>query len=292
MYHAPRRPRVVGRTIAPEDAHAHLRLVVLRRSKGAPRGGNPLAQTTRPSSARNGGYDSRNLGASLQGARDGRPQRGVCRHLRLALRLFAKAGGAPRASRAHPECEGATPGETSITHYEYLHAVERGLPIIAFLLDEQYPWPPQLIDGFDATRAGAQPNADKIRALRLSLQQERVVSWFTTPADLEARVSAAVATARLASQLDLQPALLPVSQSGVASDSILEYGIAQAIIGVGDDQHALKIDLATTWWSTRLYLIASLAQRLSEARRIVVVDTRPLAAPSISGPSSTGTTLI
>jgi hypothetical protein len=189
-----------------------------------------------------------------------------------------------------PTVSGATPGETSITHYEYLHAVERGLPIIAFLLDEQYPWPPQLIDGFDATRAGAQPNADKIRALRLSLQQERVVSWFTTPADLEARVSAAVTTAGLASQLDLQPALLPVSQSGVASDSILEQGIAQAIIGAGDDQHALKIDLATTWWSTRLYLIASLAQRLTEARRIVVVDTRPLAAPSISGPSSTGAT--
>src|SRR5271166_1072000 len=82
--------------------------------------------------------------------------------------------------------------ETSITHYEYLRAVQRKLPVMAFLLDEHYPWPPQLIDGFDMTRAQAPPNADKIRALRLLLQQERVVSWFTTPTDLEARVSAAV----------------------------------------------------------------------------------------------------
>jgi len=63
---------------------------------------------------------------------------------------------------------------------------------MAFLLDEHYPWPSQLIDGFDTTCVQAPPNADKIRALRQLLQQERVVSWFTTPTDLEARISAAV----------------------------------------------------------------------------------------------------
>ena len=38
---------------------------------------------------------------------------------------------------------GADIGETSITHYEYLRAVQRKLPVMAFLLDEHYPWPPQ-----------------------------------------------------------------------------------------------------------------------------------------------------
>jgi hypothetical protein len=94
-----------------------------------------------------------------------------------------------------PVVDGAVPGETSITHYEYLRAVQRKLPVMAFLLDEHCPWPPQLIDGFDKSRAQALPNADKIRALRQLLQQERVVSWFTTPTDLEARVSAAVTMA-------------------------------------------------------------------------------------------------
>lgn len=180
----------------------------------------------------------------------------------------------PPVPTHNPLVEGAVVGETSITHYEYLRALQRKLPVMAFLLDEHYPWPPQLIDGFDTSRVQAPANADKIRALRRQLQQERVVSWFTTPSDLEARVSAAVTMAGLTRQLDLQPATALPPGTGVAGDSSAEYGITQAIIAAGDHQRALKIDLATTWWSTRLYLIASLAQRLTQAQRILVVDTR------------------
>ena len=43
--------------------------------------------------------------------------------------------------------DGEVDGETSITEYEYRRAKKRELPIIAFLLDETYPWPPQFIDG-------------------------------------------------------------------------------------------------------------------------------------------------
>lgn len=69
------------------------------------------------------------------------------------------------------------------------------------------------------------------------------------------------------------------AEAGVAGDSSAAQGITQAIITAGDQQRALKIDLATEWWSTRLYLIASLAQRLTPARRILIVDgsTRPQA---------------
>ena len=160
-------------------------------------------------------------------------------------------------------------GDTSITHYEYLRAVERKLPIMAFPLDEHCPWPPHLIDGFDVARQDAPANADAIRALRLQRQKERVVSWFTTPTDLEARVSAAVTTAGLTAQLDLQAATALDPMAGVARDTTAENGIMQAIIAAGDRQRALKIDLATTWWSTRLYLIAALADRLTRARRIL-----------------------
>ena len=171
-----------------------------------------------------------------------------------------------------PKIDGAKPNETSITHYEYLRALQRKLPVIAFLLDEHYPWPPQFIDGFDKTRERAPTNTDQIRALRQSLQQERVVSWFTTPSDLEARVSAAVTMAGLTRQLDLKepaPALPP----NIGDDTSAESGIRQSILNAGDQQRAFKIDLATTWWSTRLYLIASLANRLTQARRILIVDT-------------------
>jgi hypothetical protein len=172
-----------------------------------------------------------------------------------------------------PVVDGADYGQTSITHYEYLRAMQRKLPVMAFLLDELYPWPPQLIDGFDTTRKQAPPNADKIRALRLSLQQERVVSWFTTATDLEARVSAAVTMAGLTRQLNLRPAAALPAFIGAPGDTSTEIGIKEAILAAGDQQRALKIDLATTWWSTRLYLMASLAQRLTQARRILVVHT-------------------
>jgi hypothetical protein len=65
-----------------------------------------------------------------------------------------------------PAVAGATYGQTSITHYEYLRAVERKIPVMAFLLDEQYPWPPHLIDGFDTTRPQAPANAADIRKLK------------------------------------------------------------------------------------------------------------------------------
>ena len=105
--------------------------------------------------------------------------------------IFAwRYGYAPQAGAAPPAVAGATPGQTSITEYEYLRAIERGLPVMAFLLDERWPWPPEFVDGFDQARTGAQPNTNEIRKLRLALQQERVVSWFTTPSDLEARVTA------------------------------------------------------------------------------------------------------
>ena len=188
-----------------------------------------------------------------------------------------------RATKKLPVVAGAVDGKTSITHYEYLRAIQRQLPVMAFLLDEHYPWPPQYIDGFDTTRTKSPATAENIRALRMSLQQERVVSWFTTPTDLEARVSAAVTVAGLTRQLDLQATTALDAQAGVAGDSSAEIGITKAIIEAGDQRRALKIDIATTWWSTRLYLIAVLAQRLTQARRILVVYRKPNTTPANPG---------
>jgi hypothetical protein len=194
-----------------------------------------------------------------------------------------------------PEVAGAKYGQTSITHYEYLRAVQRNLPVMAFLLDEQCPWPPRLIDGFDTMRPQAPANANEIRALRQTLQMERVVSWFTTPTDLEARVSAAVTMAGLTRQLNLQPATALDPKAGTAGDSSAEFGITNSIIAAGDRQRALKLDLATTWWSTRLYLIAALAERLTQVQRILIVNTASAATATSAGlgpavPSSGGET--
>src|SRR5437588_4206496 len=41
---------------------------------------------------------------------------------------------------------GGEAGQTSITHFEYLRAKERGIPVLAFLLEESEPWSPTLVD--------------------------------------------------------------------------------------------------------------------------------------------------
>jgi hypothetical protein len=171
---------------------------------------------------------------------------------------------------------------------------------MAFLLDEQYAWPPKLIDGFDASHPEAPRDSSRIRALRQQLQLERIVSWFTTPSDLEARVSAAVTMAGLTRQLDLQEANALKSGVGSASDSAAREGVKIAIAGAARaSQCALKIDLASTWWSTRLYLLAALAERLTQVRRILIVNTasadadtaiRTAAAAAASG-NDTGSTM-
>lgn len=200
--------------------------------------------------------------------------------------IFAwRYGYVPPASATLPV---AVDGKTSITHFEYLRALQRQLPVMAFLLDEKHPWPPELIDGFDTTRVNAPAKADQIRALRQALRQERMVSWFTTPSDLEARVSAAVTMAGLTRQLDLQQAAALPPNVGVAGDNSTAIGITNAIVEAGDHQRALKIDLATKWWSTRLHLIAALAERLTQARRILIVDTKPFEAVQAGVPVGTG----
>jgi hypothetical protein len=179
----------------------------------------------------------------------------------------------PAPQTQGPPVKDAKWGETSITHYEYLRALERKLPVMAFLLDERCAWPPQLIDGFDTTNPEAPKNADRIRALRLELQQQKIVSWFTEPADLEARVSAAVTMAGVTSQLNLQAATALAPSSGTG-DSDASGGMSTAILeAVANRQQALKIDLATVWWSTRLYLLAALAERLTRVRRILIVKS-------------------
>jgi len=109
-------------------------------------------------------------------------------------------GYVPDKSRVTLEVKEAIKGETSITDYEYLAALEGNVKRLAFLLHERAPWPPHLMDGF----AGAgDPRRDlsKVLAFREKLQRDQMVAFFEEPADLEARLSAAVASVGLRSQM-------------------------------------------------------------------------------------------
>jgi hypothetical protein len=74
-------------------------------------------------------------------------------------------------------------GDKSITEWEYDKATSLKKPIFVFLLDEDNPWP---VDQIELN------NFDRLKAFKNRIKQERVVSFFTTPEDLAAKVAVAV----------------------------------------------------------------------------------------------------
>jgi len=127
----------------------------------------------------------------------------------------------------------AEAGCTSITHIEYLAAKAGKKEVLAFLLDEAAPSPPHLIDAFAAdptSNTTIQPNDRglRIRELRRELQQERIVSYFNTSADLETRVTAAVSN--LGTSLGVRTNLVHLTQPvSVVRDTSVSYLIGTEI---------------------------------------------------------------
>lgn len=74
--------------------------------------------------------------------------------------------------------------DTSITEQEFAHARKCGKPIFCFLLDEDHPWPPRLIE--------AEPGRSKLLAFKQRINEVRVRETFTTPEDLAFKVAASV----------------------------------------------------------------------------------------------------
>jgi Domain of unknown function (DUF4062) len=167
--------------------------------------------------------------------------------------------------------------KTSITHIEYLAAKQAGKEIMAFLIRESAPWPPHLMDAFSKeplsrSPVDTDPPGHRIRALRKQLQRERIVSYFDSSADLEARVIAAVSN--LSTSLGVRTNLVHLTQPvTVVSDSDVFYGIrAEINDATRDGKRLTTIDIGSNWWMTRLYYLASLARSFTRIERIVVVE--------------------
>jgi hypothetical protein len=97
----------------------------------------------------------------------------------------------------------------SITWLECDRAVERGISVLAFLVDEHHPWPPRFIE----------PSAG-LREFKDWLMQKFTVAFFKTEGDLAAKVRTALTRWR-AKHYDspLPPPNLPITP--LASDEAL-----------------------------------------------------------------------
>lgn len=184
-------------------------------------------------------------------------------------------GFIPDASRATslPKIENEPLGR-SITEWEYLAATEKPEPtILPFILSDTAPWPPQAMDGFDPTSPDDPGSTQRVRALRAKLMSEHIVSFFSDAEQLESLVGVAVASARLSRQVEINrigPGN-PLQGHVTTPDSSYAGGLLD-VVACSAHERVITIDIATDWWSTRLYLLAFLLQRFTVAQRILVVE--------------------
>ena len=87
-------------------------------------------------------------------------------------------------------------GNASITEFEFRAALEASVPILAFIVDDAYQWPPQLIDSGDM--------AARLKKFKEHLRSQLLVGYFTSPSDLAVRVVQALGAFRV--KRGLQPA--------------------------------------------------------------------------------------
>jgi len=167
------------------------------------------------------------------------------------------------------------PGETSMTEAEY-HAAE-GKPRLIFLLADSVAWPPVKMDAHTAEDKG-----ERIKRLRVSLGENHMVSFFTSPDHLAKEVMASIRREELSIQLELkslQPVdahrwmMNPESPEPLGLYDTTMMSITEQI-QVFDDETYMIIDLGSgrSWWSTRLYFLASLLVDLTDVRLLVFLD--------------------
>jgi hypothetical protein len=166
------------------------------------------------------------------------------------------------------------PKKLSITEIEYRHALENKKTVLAFLLDPETPWPPSAMDSASADAAAAVA----ISRLRTEVGWEFLAGIFSSPGDLASQVAAAVASQGMTTSLSE----LVLNRSDVNAASMGGFGtggqlydtsvlaINEMIRDAGTDR-AIVVSLGEgdTWWSTRLFLLASLLRSLTPVRQLV-----------------------
>jgi hypothetical protein len=169
----------------------------------------------------------------------------------------------------------ANPNRRSITELEYEAAAAVPIPILAFLLDPDAPWPPSSFDALTET-GGAE-----ILRFRSLLGAVHLAGIFRTPDNLASQAAAAVARQGITRQMadraltqdQVGDSMAAFARGQTGTDDPSAVGSIRAMVtDVGArTTRALLIEmgLGDQWWSTRLYLLAALTQTLTGVRQFV-----------------------
>ena len=178
-----------------------------------------------------------------------------------------------------PNDNNENPEGKSITELEYRYASLLGKQRLIFLLREDAPWPPPMIDKGEQSA--------RVEALRSELGREHTVKFFENKDDLAAKVAASVAYFLSTLQVSTLPQILtnyfigvpsfdvPDSSASVIGDAIsnIRTAIGDAISNIRTAQ-LVDIDLENglSWWSTRLYLLAALASDYTQVEQLIFAN--------------------
>jgi len=176
-----------------------------------------------------------------------------------------------------PDRTALPPDGRSITEIELAEAQASGKPVLAFLLDPEAPWPPSRVDAM----GGAPGAGEDVSRLRALLGTDYLAGIFRTPDDLASQVAAAVSAQGLTRHMIdrvlaetsvASPDMDAFAQGYEVNDSTL-MSIKQMIERSGAARAlVLQIDEGQRWWSTRLFLLASLLRSLTAVRQVVFCD--------------------
>jgi hypothetical protein len=165
----------------------------------------------------------------------------------------------------------------SITEIELAEAHASAKPVLAFLLDPEAPWPLNRVDAM----GGVPGSGEDVSRLRARLGTDYLAGIFRTPDDLASQVAAAVSAQGLTRHMVdrvlgetsvASPDMDSFAQGNEVIDSTL-FSIKQMIERSGAARAlVLQIDEGKRWWSTRLFLLASLLRSLTAVRQLVFCD--------------------
>jgi hypothetical protein len=175
-----------------------------------------------------------------------------------------------------PEAGSPSPGK-SITEIEHDAAVGAGKTVLAFLLDPEAPWPMNRVDAIGAKADAGAP----IARFRAHLGATYLAGIFRTPDDLASQVAAAIAAQGLSRHMVDRV----LAQTSVASGDMGQFGQGASVsdttllsiksmIKAAGSVRALVVTLGEgdQWWSTRLFLLASLLRALTAVRQVAFLD--------------------
>ena len=178
-----------------------------------------------------------------------------------------------------PGRNASPPDLRSITEIELAEAQTSGKAVLAFLLDPETPWPPNRVDAM----GGAERGGEDVLRLRSQLGTDYLAGIFRTPDDLASQVAAAVSAQGLTRHM-VDRVLGETSVAGPDMDSFAKGDIYLADTSLGGIKNMIRstgmaralvldIDQGESWWSTRLFLLASLLYWLTSVRQVVFRGT-------------------